>query len=124
MLLSFFRSFDSPNDIVVSFTLYVSRSRKYSKYEANNIYNKINKLKKPLLCEIYITRVIKFYRQNMMKITKLTLGTSNFNFCRILIDGNCHLAVLNGRIGGHSTPFSRNKMRVWIDHLKLMSHPL
>jgi hypothetical protein len=59
-----------------------------------------------------------------MKITKLTLGTSNFNLCRILIDGNVHLAMLNGKVGGHSTLFSRNEMRVWINHLKLMSHPL
>jgi hypothetical protein len=77
-----------------------------------------------LFCEIYITRVITFYRQIVMKITKLTLGTSNFNLCRILIDGNCHLAVLNSRIGGHSLLFNRNKMRVCINHLKLMSHPL
>jgi hypothetical protein len=97
MLLLLFRSFDSPDGIVVSDTSHYT-SHLFSKYEANNIINKINRLNKATHCGIYKPRVITFYRQIVMKITKLTLGGSNFNLCKILMDGNCDFAVLNSRL--------------------------
>lgn len=73
MLLWFFRSFVSPENIVVSYSLYT----KICKNEANNIANNISNIIRWLSlspeCEIYKSRVIALYHQFMTKTTKTEL---------------------------------------------------